>query len=59
VAVLHLRRVHRVYRSERGKDDRATFHQQKDGSLPKSWILLRNQSTVNIFSNRSLLHQNV
>jgi hypothetical protein len=32
-----------------------TLHQQKEGRLPKSWILLDNQSTVNIFSNKSLL----
>jgi hypothetical protein len=32
-----------------------TLHQQKEGKMPKSCILLDNQSTVNIFSNKSLL----
>jgi hypothetical protein len=31
-----------------------TFHQEEQ-ILPKSWILLDNQSTVDVFSNRSLL----
>lgn len=28
---------------------------QMDGRLPKTWILLNNQSTINIFYNKALL----
>jgi hypothetical protein len=34
---------------------KGTSLHQRNGKLPASWILLDNQSTVNIFSNRKLL----
>jgi hypothetical protein len=37
------------------EDKQVLFHQQQHGKIPDSWILLDNQSTVNVFSNRSLL----
>jgi hypothetical protein len=33
----------------------ALFHQQQNGYVPNSWIVLDNQSTVNVFSNEKLL----
>jgi hypothetical protein len=36
-------------------EEGGVFHQQQNGQVPNSWILLDNQSTVNIFSNKKLL----
>jgi hypothetical protein len=38
---------------EEGKQ--VSFHQQQHGKIPASWILLDNQSTVNVFSNKNLI----
>jgi hypothetical protein len=37
------------------EDQGISLHQQRDGRVPTSWILLDNQSTVNLFSNKELL----
>jgi hypothetical protein len=39
---------------ELATDDSFQFA-QLDGQLPQSWVLLDNQSTVNIFCNKGLL----
>jgi hypothetical protein len=36
-------------------DKQISFHQKQHGKIPASWILLDNQSTVNVFSNKLLL----
>jgi hypothetical protein len=38
---------------EEGKQ--ISLHQQQHGKIPASWILLDNQSTVNVFANKDLL----
>jgi hypothetical protein len=37
------------------EDQGISLHQQRNGRVPTSWILLDNQSTVNVFSNKELL----